>query len=75
MHAADKPTYNQLLNLKNADGSNVKVIKWITSLEQWQCTDFAHMLLKDDVLVSKYENEHIMPLFTEWKCFYSYESK
>ena len=54
---ADRPSYNQLLNLKNADGSNIKVIQWITSLEQWQCTDFAHMLLKDDVLVSKYEKE------------------
>ena len=27
-------------------------------MEQWKCTDFAHMLLNDDVLVSKYEKEH-----------------
>ena len=27
-------------------------------MEQWQCTDFAHMLLNDDVLVSKYEKEY-----------------
>ena len=26
-------------------------------MEQWQCTDFAHMLLKNDVLVDKYEKE------------------
>ena len=56
---ADRPTYNQLLRLKNAsaDGTDLKVIQWITSLEQWQCTDFAHVLLNDDVLVSKYEKE------------------
>ena len=51
----DKPTYNQLLSLKKADGSTLRVIQWITLSEQWQCTDFAHMLLKDDVLVSEYE--------------------
>ena len=27
-------------------------------MEQWKCTDFAHMLLNDDVLVSKYEKEY-----------------
>ena len=26
-------------------------------MEQWQCTDFAHKLLKDDVIVNKYEKE------------------
>ena len=59
-HTADRPTYNQLLCLKNAsvDGSKLKVIQWITSLEQWQCTDFAHMLLNDDVLVSKYKKDY-----------------
>ena len=49
-----KPTYNQLIKV---DGSDLKIIQWITSLEQWQCSDFAHKLLKDDVLVNKYENE------------------
>ena len=27
-------------------------------MEQWQCTDFAHKLLKDDDLVNKYEQEY-----------------
>ena len=27
-------------------------------MEQWQCTDLAHMLLKDDDLVNKYEQEY-----------------
>ena len=49
-----RPTYDQLIKV---DGSNLKVILWITSLEQWQCSDFAHKLLKDDVQVNKYEQE------------------
>ena len=53
----DRPTYNQLLNLKKADGSTLKVINWISSLEQWQCSDFANMLLNDDVQVNKIEKE------------------
>ena len=58
LSTAGRPSYNELLNLKKPDGSSLKVIQWITSLEQWQCEDFAHMLLKDDVLVSKYEKEY-----------------
>ena len=53
----DKPTYKQLINLKKADGTTLKVIKWISSLEQWQCSDFAIMLLDDDVQVNKIEKE------------------
>ena len=49
-----RPTYDQLIKV---DGSKLKIIQWITSLERWQCSDFAHKLLKDDVLVSKYEKE------------------
>ena len=55
--ADDRPTYNQLLHFQKADGSNLKVIQWITALEQWRCIDFAHVLLKDGVLVSKYNTE------------------
>ena len=44
--------------LKKPDGSSLRVIRWISSLEQWQCTDLAHMLLKDDDLVNKYEQEY-----------------
>ena len=41
-------------------------------MEQWQCTDFAYMLLKDDVLVSKYEkeckekNEFVRKVLKDW---------
>ena len=35
-----------------------RIIQWITASEQWNCTDCAHMLLKDGVLVSKYEKEY-----------------
>ena len=55
---AEKVSYDQLLYLKKADGSGLSVIRWISSLEQWQCTDLAHMLLKDDDLVNKYEQEY-----------------
>ena len=55
--AADRPSYDQLLHLKKPDGSSLRVIRWISSLEQWQCTDLAHMLLKDDDLVRRYQKE------------------
>ena len=51
----DRPSYDQLLHLKKPDGSSLRVIRWISSLEQWQCTDLAHMLLKDDDLVRRYQ--------------------
>ena len=55
---AETVSYDQLLHLKKPDGSSLRVIRWISSLEQWQCTDLAHMLLKDDDLVNKYEQEY-----------------
>ena len=54
---ADRPRPDQLILLKIPDGSNLQVQKWITSLELWQCEDFALMLLKDDVQVNKYRRE------------------
>ena len=72
LSTADRPSYNELLNLKSADGSSVNVIQLITSSEQWKCTDFAHMLLKDSVLVSKYEkeckenNEFVRMILRDW---------
>ena len=66
---ADRPSYNELLHL---DGSDLKIIKWITSLEKWQCTDFAHMLLKDGLLVNKYKknykekDEFVREVLNDW---------
>ena len=48
-------SYDQLLHLKKHDGSSLRVIRWISSLEQWQCMYLAHMLLKDDDLVKRYQ--------------------
>ena len=56
--AADRPKHHELISIKKADGTKLEVTKWITSHEQWRCVDFANMLLKDDVLVRRYENEH-----------------
>ena len=45
--------------LKKADGTKpLEVIEWITAYEKWKCLDFANMLLRDDVLVRKYQNDH-----------------
>ena len=41
-------------------------------MEQWQCTDLAHMLLKDDDLVNKYKqeckdkNEFVRRVLDDW---------
>ena len=51
-------TINQLVNLKKADGTTLTVIKWMSSLERYQCSDFACMLLKDDVQVNKFEKKY-----------------
>ena len=47
-----------MVSLKKSDGSTIRVSQWITLSEQWQCTKFAHMLLKDDVQVRRYEMEY-----------------
>ena len=56
--AADRPHFHELISLKNQDGSKLEVIKWITSREECDCADFAEMLLRDEVLVSRYQNEY-----------------
>ena len=49
----------ELISLKKPDGSGkLEVMKWITSHEQWKCVNFANMLLRDDRLVRRYQNEH-----------------
>ena len=56
---ADRPKPHELLSIKKADGTKLKVTEWITSHEQWRCVDFANMLLRDDVLVRRYQNSDI----------------
>ena len=50
----------ELISLKKPDScaKQLKVIEWITSHEQWKCVDFASVLLRDDVIVKKLQNEH-----------------
>ena len=49
----------ELISLKKPDGSGkLEVMKWITSHEQWKCINFANMLLRDDRLVRRYQNDH-----------------
>ena len=47
---ATKPTFEQLINL-----NGVSVVDHITSHTLYQCVDFAHVLLKNDALVRKYQ--------------------
>lgn len=55
--AAERPSYNQLLNLKKADGSVLQVVKTLSSFELHQCEDFAYLLLRDDVQVRKLKSD------------------
>lgn len=55
--AAERPSYNQLLNLKKADGSVLQVVKTLSSFELHQCEDFAYLLLCDDVQVRKLKSD------------------
>ena len=36
--ASDKPTYNQLVSFKKANGSTLRIIEWITASARWKCT-------------------------------------
>ena len=58
--AADRPKMIELISLKKPDSfaKQLKVIEWITSHDQWECVDFASMLLRDEVIVRKLQNEH-----------------
>ena len=55
--AAERPSYNQLLNLKKADGSTLQVVKTLSSFKLHQCKDFANLLLCSDVQVKKLKND------------------
>ena len=49
----------ELISLKKPDSSGkLEVMKWITSHEQCECVNFANMLLRDDRLVRKFQNDH-----------------
>ena len=54
---ADRPKSHELTTLRKDDGTKLSVTDWITSHEQWRCVDFANMLLRDDVLVRRYQND------------------
>lgn len=64
---------NQLIQLKKTDGSVLRVIDWITSLNDYECEDFAHMLLKNDSQVERYltecgsdKNKFIRAVLKDW---------
>ena len=49
----------KLISLKKPDGSGkLEVMKWINSHKLCKCVDFANMLLRDDRLVRRYQNDH-----------------
>lgn len=59
MHAAaERPSYNQLLKLKKADGSTLQIVKTLSSFKLHQCEDFAYLLLHDDVQVRKLKSDY-----------------
>ena len=60
MFTADRPKSHELTTLRKDDGTKLSVTNWITSHEQWRCVDFANMLLRDDVLVRRYQNDGSM---------------
>ena len=64
---------NQLIQLKKTDGSVLRVIDRITSLNDYECEDFAHMLLKNDSQVERYltecggdKNKFIRAVLRDW---------
>ena len=70
---AGRPAMNQLIQLKKTDGSVLRVIDWITSLNDYECEDFAHMLLKNDSQVERYltecggdKNKFIRAVLRDW---------
>ena len=54
---ADRPRSHELTTLRKDDGTKLSVTNWIVSHELWKCVDFANMLLRDYVLVRRYEND------------------
>ena len=58
LYTADRPQFHELVSLKKEDGSKLEVTKWISAHEEWDCVDFAEMLLRNDVLVKEYKNEY-----------------
>ena len=50
---ADRPTFVELIVLKNSEGPDLRIIDWITSFERSRCENLAYLLLKNDVQVRK----------------------
>ena len=69
---ADRPKSHELTTLRKDDGTKLSVTNWITSHEQWRCGDFANLLLRDDVLVRRYQNggmgkdEFVRTVLRDW---------
>ena len=68
---ADRPTFTQLIVLKNLDGRNLRIIDWITTFERSQCEDLAYLLLNNDVQVHKLvkisnNEEFVRKVLREW---------
>ena len=70
---AGRLAMNQLIQLKKMDGSVLRVIDWITSLNDYECEDFAHMLLKNDSRVERHltecggdNNKFIRAVLRDW---------
>ena len=55
---ANRPQYRELISLKKEDGTKLEVTKRLSAHEEWQCEDFAEILLCDGVRVKELQNEH-----------------
>ena len=51
---------NELITMEWKDGSaeKLQIIRWITSHQSTQCSDFAQMLLKDSLTVRELKKRH-----------------
>lgn len=53
-----RPDMTQLICSRKKDGSSLRIIDQISASEQHLCDDFAHLLLKDGVLVHKLQTKY-----------------
>ena len=57
--AADRPKFSQLIVLKEAlpDGSDLRIVDWLSAFELYECEDFASVLLNDDIAVKTLKSQ------------------
>ena len=74
-YTAPRPTMNELIAMERKDGSGrwLKIIRWITSHQSTQCSDFALMLLQNSLTVRELrkrhgsdDNEFVRAVFRQW---------